>query len=192
MGIDVAAVRHRCGLEPVHGRRLDVVPRSGVHVGFFISVGLDAVSLRRLELRSGIRLGMVPGQDLEPLGTLHPGSHSACRIRGADTAISNRRCASYGVCRIRWQDDLSRSPRQARNCAIEPDHRASERTRWSDVDKADDGRQGGNTDDDHHHAFGWRQTGRDGGYAARSGCSTHCRSSRPHVRRDNGRHAHLG
>src|SRR5579863_6921006 len=49
-----------CGgwMESVHGRRVVVVSGHGIHVGLSVSVGVDALLLRELDLRAGIWMGM--------------------------------------------------------------------------------------------------------------------------------------
>src|SRR5437588_10422490 len=55
---DVATLFCRRGMESVRGWFVDVLSRVRIHLGLALSVGLDAVSLRKLDLRYGFRMGL--------------------------------------------------------------------------------------------------------------------------------------
>ena len=64
---DVAAFSCGGGLGPVHERRLDVVSRGGICLGLRLPLGLDAISLRILDLRQFLWLVLAAGKDLDGL-----------------------------------------------------------------------------------------------------------------------------
>ena len=90
----MAALRHESGVEPVHGRRLDVVSRLWVHVGVGVPVGLDAVSLRDVAVRAGLRLVLAAGDVLEHVVPGDDRAQSSAAVPSADAAAGDVAAAS--------------------------------------------------------------------------------------------------
>src|SRR5438270_9665835 len=55
---DVATLPRRRRMGPVHGRRVGLQFRLRIWLGFGLSMGMDAISLRHLGFPSRIRLGL--------------------------------------------------------------------------------------------------------------------------------------
>ena len=70
---DVASLSHQRQLEPLRQRRLGLLSRRRLLLGLPLSVGLDGLSLRHLELLPGSRLGLAARQSME-----RPAEHGTC------------------------------------------------------------------------------------------------------------------
>src|SRR5215471_4336891 len=98
----MAALSGRRQLEPVHEWRLDVVSGRRLHVGLRLSVGMDAVLLRQLGLRSRLRMVLATGL-LEHVGSGCAGGEPASADASSKTAGPRHGNGPGGW----WPDDKS-------------------------------------------------------------------------------------
>jgi hypothetical protein len=90
-------------MEPVHGRRLDVLSRLWLHVGLSVSLGMDAIHVRQLGLRPRLRM-VLAARLLEYLERCPQSSESSQQSQCAH-APHIRSSNGYGWS---WLDRLSR------------------------------------------------------------------------------------
>lgn len=86
MGLDVAPVLCGRRLEPVHGWSVGLVSAVRLRVGFLLSLGLDAVPLRSMELRSRLWVVLDARYDVEQMDASDGGEPSASRLGARPSA----------------------------------------------------------------------------------------------------------
>ena len=58
----MAAIFRECGMGSVYGWSMGILSKPGLRLGISVSVGMDSVSHRKLDVHSGARLGMAAGR----------------------------------------------------------------------------------------------------------------------------------
>ena len=82
------------GLGSIHERRLELVSRSWIYVGVFLSLGLDALSLRFLDLSVGLRLVLAARKHLG--GMEHRSANRQCPRKLQRSAAAFRSWTDFG------------------------------------------------------------------------------------------------